>query len=376
MASVRDSTQNTTASGNSVTVTTPTGTTTGDYLLAFIQTDATGVTLVDDSTDFGAAKQQNGTWGASTALFGMLLSGAPDASYTFSYTGGADQMLAALVTVQPGGGEVYDSFASTINVDATGTATGITSTSITVPAAPSVLLMGFGNDANRTVVTPPADMTVTETVDGSASELIVYYEIDDTPGATTKSIDWNLAEQMSAIAAVVGFADAGPTIDTQPQAGTAVVNETTLASLAFVIVATTSGGTLLYDWELETSVGGGVYANIANGSGATWTGQAAATVTGIFTAATLSGRRVRCNVTDDNGTVTSTAVTLTVYTGPVLVQPGVTNGSGVATTTYTTDFPVSTFAGQNGGSANGWVQVVTAVVGGVTKRFASQPTPP
>jgi len=126
----------------------------------------------------------------------------------------------------------------------------------------------------------------------------------------------------------------GPTIDTQPIAQTAVLaGPVADTSVDFVVAATTSGGALVYDWELETSVAGGVYANLANGSGATWSGQTAATATGTFTATTLTGRRVRCNVTDNNGTTVSTAVTLTILAGEVLTQPvGTTNASGVPST--------------------------------------------
>ena len=124
------------------------------------------------------------------------------------------------------------------------------------------------------------------------------------------------------------------------------------------MAATTSGGALTYDWELEETVGGGTYVNVPNGSGLTWTGQAAATVTAVVTATTQSGKRVRCNVTDSNGTTTTNAVLLTIYTGPVLSKTtGTTNGSGVDTLTITSDYP----------NANGEFTVVTATADGVTK---------
>ena len=155
----------------------------------------------------------------------------------------------------------------------------------------------------------------------------------------------------------------GPTIDTQPSADTVLINgDPTRASAAFTVAATTSGGTLTYDWELETSVGGGVYANLATGSGATWTGQTAASCSATFTAKTLTGRRVRCNVTDDNGTTTSNAVTLTVYTGPTISKTsGTTNGSGVDTLTIQSDYP---------NTAPGEFTSVTATAGGITKTVA------
>lgn len=148
----------------------------------------------------------------------------------------------------------------------------------------------------------------------------------------------------------------GPTINTQPSAATVRVNGDTTNTATFTVAATTSGGSLTYDWELETTVGGGVYANLADGSGATWTGQAAASAVGTFSAKTLSGRRVRCNVTDSNGTTTTDAVTLTVLDGPVLsAATASTNGSGVASVTMTSDDALS---------ANGEILLVTASIGG------------
>ena len=62
----------------------------------------------------------------------------------------------------------------------------------------------------------------------------------------------------------------GPTIDTQPTAQTAVFTNDTTA--AFTVEATTSGGDLVYAWELETGVGSDSYASASDGNGATWAG--------------------------------------------------------------------------------------------------------
>jgi hypothetical protein len=131
------------------------------------------------------------------------------------------------------------------------------------------------------------------------------------------------------------FTAPGPTITVQP---TAVTRVLTNANTATFSVTATGTGTLTYGWELETSVGGGVYANLSDGNGATWTGQTASSCTATLTAKTLSGRRVRCNVTDDNGTTTSTAVALTIFDGPQVTTFGPTNGSGVSTATLTCDY--------------------------------------
>jgi hypothetical protein len=127
----------------------------------------------------------------------------------------------------------------------------------------------------------------------------------------------------------------GPTITVQPVADTVILSNETSASFS---VTATGTGSLSYDWELEDGVGSGVYANLANGNGATWTGQASASCSATLTAKTLTGRRVRCNVTDDNGTTTTNAVALTIWDGPQVTTFPATNGSGVSTATLTCDY--------------------------------------
>jgi hypothetical protein len=136
---------------------------------------------------------------------------------------------------------------------------------------------------------------------------------------------------------VVEFNDSlpGPTIVSEPGAQTVILSNETTASFS---VTATGTGTLSYDWELEDGVGSGVYANLANGNGATWTGQTAASCSATLTAKTLTGRRVRCNVTDDNGTTTTNAVALTIWDGPQVTTFPATNGSGVSTATLTSDY--------------------------------------
>ena len=73
---------------------------------------------------------------------------------------------------------------------------------------------------------------------------------------------------------------------------------------------------------------------MADGNGATWTGATGTSLVGTFTAETLTGRRVRCNVTDDNGTTTTNAVALTIYTGPIL---SAYSGTGAGTIDLSAD---------------------------------------
>ena len=75
---------------------------------------------------------------------------------------------------------------------------------------------------------------------------------------------------------------------------------------------------------------------------------------------------MRVNVTDSNGTTTSSAVVLTILTGPVLsAYTATTNASGVATVTLSSDDALTT---------NGEVLLITATVNGtVVGRVTARP---
>jgi len=182
---------------------------------------------------------------------------------------------------------------------------------------------------------------VTERFENSGGETYrVGWADNVTSGAGSKSATCTLSSTVSGVKVIVlgsyaAAAPAGPTITVQPVADTVILSNETSASFS---VTATGTGTLLYDWELETSVGGGVYANLANGNGATWTGQTAASCSATLTAKTLTGRRVRCNVTDDNGTTTTNAVALTIWDGPQVTTFPATDGSGESTATLTSDY--------------------------------------
>jgi hypothetical protein len=127
----------------------------------------------------------------------------------------------------------------------------------------------------------------------------------------------------------------GPVITSQPSAVTRILTNANTASFS---VTATGTGSLSYDWELETAVGSDTYANLANGDGATWTGQAAATATGTFTAKTISGRKIRCNVTDSTGTNTTLPVAITLFDGPQVTAFPATDVNGESTATLTCDY--------------------------------------
>jgi hypothetical protein len=159
---------------------------------------------------------------------------------------------------------------------------------------------------------------------GDATETVT---VTWTPNTTSGAKVFDLVNSTPAVV--------GPTITVQPVADTVILTNENTAT--FSVTATGAGG-LTYDWELEDGVGSGVYANLANGNGATWTGQAASSCTATLTAKTLSGRRVRCNVTDDNGTTTTNAVALTIFDGPQLTTFPATDDDGESTATLTCDY--------------------------------------
>ncbi len=96
-----------------------------------------------------------------------------------------------------------------------------------------------------------------------------------------------------------------PTITTQPQPQTVLEP----APATFTVAATTSGGTLTYQWQEDD---GGGYANLAE-AGA-YSGVTSDTMTIDPTEAVLDGYLYRVVVTDDNGSATSSGAALTVQT--------------------------------------------------------------
>lgn len=179
--------------------------------------------------------------------------------------------------------------------------------------------------------------TVSEIQESAQANWIAAYAEGTASGAGDKTVTATATFNTTQVLVAMSVAAiTGPTIDTQPTAQVAVVNPSLPAT--FTTAATTSGGTLVYDGEFETSVGGGSYANLADGSGLAWTGQTAASATATPSTAAASGRRYRNNVSDDNGTTTTNAVALTVYEGwPVTDDSTTSDGSGQTTGEAVTD---------------------------------------
>lgn len=92
----------------------------------------------------------------------------------------------------------------------------------------------------------------------------------------------------------------GPTINSHP--ADATINDGETAN--FTVSATTSGGTLTYQWQVDT---GGGFSNVSGGSGGT-----SSSYTTAARSVSDSGDLYRCAVSDDNGTTNSNSALLTV----------------------------------------------------------------
>lgn len=190
----------------------------------------------------------------------------------------------------------------------------------------------------------------TWTISGTATERLESNETNYTTvqadaigvsGAGDKTVTATVSSASTGNKCLVAISVAavtGPVIDTQPSADYALVVPATTAT--FTTAATTSGGTLTYQWQKEDSVGAGTYANIANSS--VYAGVTTATLTITIADETLHGLKYRCNVSDDNGTTATSGATLSAYTGYTITQTTTTtNASGQVTGTGVTDYAVA-----------------------------------
>jgi len=126
---------------------------------------------------------------------------------------------------------------------------------------------------------------------------------------------------------------AAPTINTDPANSTITIGQNT----SFTVAATTSGGTLLYQWQ-GSSDGGTTWGNI---SGAPFGNVTTPTLNVNAPAYGFSLGKVRCQVTDDNGTTPSAAATLTINApAPALILANPTNRSAFQGDVGTADFTV------------------------------------
>lgn len=145
-------------------------------------------------------------------------------------------------------------------------------------------------------------VTVRQGLPGAAA---MGYSAHPTVPALTGWVTDQIAVAGLLVKAVVA-GPTGPTINTQPS------NQSVAAGAAatFTVSATASAGSLTYQWQRSTD-SGSTWANVSTGTGGTTAGYTTAATT-ISGGSANNGDRYRVNVTDSNGTATSTAATLTV----------------------------------------------------------------
>jgi hypothetical protein len=101
MALIRSSSQAVNASTQTITVTTPSGATTGDRLYFFVVVDNTTPDIADDSGTLTALQLLEGSF--AYRIFRIALSGAPAANYSFTTTAVAGEMSAIAICINPNG---------------------------------------------------------------------------------------------------------------------------------------------------------------------------------------------------------------------------------------------------------------------------------
>lgn len=109
-----------------------------------------------------------------------------------------------LVSVNPNGGTISIVASPTSSNAASATST----TATTAGAADALVLVGFVNDDNMSVATPPATMTVMEVDPSAGCALASYYEEIGT-GDFTRSLVWSSSGGVHAHAVVLTSAAAG-----------------------------------------------------------------------------------------------------------------------------------------------------------------------
>lgn len=236
---------------------------------------------------------------------------SPSGTFTVQFDGGGFVTYWAVGAI-----EVTGLATTPLDVTATNGAVGGTAsvsptsgTTATTAVADSiaVAVVGVNSASTADMATPSGYSTIFNSANGAVSEVgNGAYKILAATGA--QSASWPTITAggspntwAAAIAVYKGTGGGGgPTIDTQP--ASQQVMEYTAAT--FSVSATTSGGALTYQWQDDS---GGSFANIS-GATSSWLT--------VYPPPTFTGRRYRVNVTDSNGTTTSSAATLTVVRYP------------------------------------------------------------
>ena len=183
-----------------VVVTKPSGTVEGDIMIAFITADIDNTITPPD----GWAQIDTALYTTTLESWAYYKIAGASEGADYTWTGTSDNLIGHILTFSKTGGTWADPSGAGLHSSATANAAEITTGSVTALAG-SFLVCGFSNEGSGTVSTPPADMTLTETIAMVAAlSQAVYYE-SRSAGAVTKTITWAASEQLSAIAVVVGL---------------------------------------------------------------------------------------------------------------------------------------------------------------------------
>lgn len=205
MADFRSASAVTTSTNGTCTITTPAGATTGDILVAFLLVDNTPSTISPPAGGWTALDDVS--FGAVGAAFYLELAGAPGADFSFTSSNGTPgEFKGVLIAVNPDG-DTFDAITDSDFANAT-SATG-TTPNLTGVSAPNVLLCGFLNDGNRTVVTPPTGMDQRALDTSGASAVAVYSEVDTADNPIARSIVWSASDEALSIAVLLAFTAGG-----------------------------------------------------------------------------------------------------------------------------------------------------------------------
>lgn len=355
MATIRDSTQAVSASATSLACTTPTGTVSGDVLVACMGHDTAGSTFSPPDGTWTQIENGAGAGapGSVAAMYYKVLSASPDANYTFTYGGAANGFLLSLTAINPGSDTLAAVTSSLLSTTTTDT---ITATAVTGVADPSVLMAAFVNDQSATVTTAPSGMTLEEFADGAALDMAVYSLVNAGTGSLAPALQWSVSGSGKlAIAAVFDF-DAGGPSAALTGTGATSLTEQRVRTGGYTLIATLTGDTFVasgatFDAQRQALING---LDSAQAEAAGWD---AVVKAGITVGSVVRTSNTVCTITlpafstyqiTATETVTWTlpaaaltlagavvaSPTFTVTRGAMdLVQPvGVTNASGVPTT--------------------------------------------
>lgn len=218
------------------------------------------------------------------------------ASVVVTYTGGSDNYVSGSVEEYAAGVFVNPALDSGTENTATGNSTAPSATTAISTSQADTQIIGVfvtGTSVVNNGITGPTSGTQTWVEQNSSAHEggAGGYRTESSTGS--KSMTFAMTSGLwAACVAAYKLAPLGPVVDTPPQSTTVYRGQTA----NFTVSATTSGGTLHYQWKDD-----GV--NVGTDSSSYTT---AATVLGD------NGAQITCDVTDDNGTTVSSAATLTV----------------------------------------------------------------